>query len=582
MRMLYATLLVRRLIKMRYLNFIISNYRAITGPLTINVDKKSLIPIIGINESGKTTILQAIFAFDYYNDELNENGRHLKDTTNLYRTTSPAATIEACIESTRQDFIRAMVDSEEDKVETLAKYLRKHPRFPLPIRIVRNLKSLTYSLPQFPLIPPELADLTAKAIIRQLPYILYFDDFRDKVDEKFEIVDAKKSNPTGWLAILERLFDQSEKGLSLFTLPEMDDRQRKGALAKVERNLNDTLTREWQHFRLEDTDALKIAVGFLPETLPNNSKRYYLTLDIVETDALKDRRFFHISDRSKGFFWFFNFVMKLEFNPKLVSQDDRNTIYLLDEPGSYLHASAQTRLCGKLRNLSDRNRVIYCTHSHYLLDPEKIPLSSIFIADKDGSRNVSLIPIYEFQGNVTETRSAFQPVLDALKIRPFVLEGLLGPVVITEGMIDYYCLELFKGSNQLKLLLSVGADSIKYYISLMITWSVTFKALWDNDEEGRKRYAESERLFGDDFARNRFYLLHKSPRQKSRIIQNLIEGTDLRMFREMLGLPSNTSFDKTIILLYYSRQKSEIIARVSDSTRDNFIKLFDLLSFSTT
>jgi predicted ATP-dependent endonuclease of OLD family len=68
---------------MRYLTFTIKNYRAITGPLEIDVNKKTLIPIIGINESGKTTILQAIFSFDYYNDEFNQEGRHLKDTTNL-------------------------------------------------------------------------------------------------------------------------------------------------------------------------------------------------------------------------------------------------------------------------------------------------------------------------------------------------------------------------------------------------------------------------------------------------------------------------------------------------------------------
>ncbi len=71
---------------MRYKKFIIRNYRAITGPLVIDLDKKSLVPIIGINESGKTTILHAIYAFDCFNDKFNEGGRHLEDTVNLYRT----------------------------------------------------------------------------------------------------------------------------------------------------------------------------------------------------------------------------------------------------------------------------------------------------------------------------------------------------------------------------------------------------------------------------------------------------------------------------------------------------------------
>ena len=79
---------------MRYLRFTINNYRAIVGPLTIDVSKPKLMPIVGVNESGKTTVLHALFAFDHFNDEMNDDGRHLRDTANLYRTcllyTSPS------------------------------------------------------------------------------------------------------------------------------------------------------------------------------------------------------------------------------------------------------------------------------------------------------------------------------------------------------------------------------------------------------------------------------------------------------------------------------------------------------------
>lgn len=270
--------------------------------------------------------------------------------------------------------------------------------------------------------------------------------------------------------------------------------------------------------------------------------------------------------------------MKLEFNPKLVFQDDRNTIYLLDEPGSYLHASAQSKLCGKLKSLSEKNRVIYCTHSHYLLDPEKIPLGNIFVADKDGSGSIKLAAIYNHKGNIIERRSAFQPVLDALRIRPFVLDDLSGPVLITEGIFEYHCLELFKGSRAIKVLPSVGADSIKFYISLMITWSVPFKALWDNDETGRKYVLESHRLFGEEFSRGHMYLLPLVGQQKNRILQNLFGGSDLRMFRNELGIPENTAFEKTILSVFYSPQRTHLVSKVSRETIDNFNLVFELLS----
>ncbi len=51
---------------MEYGKFWIRNYRAITGPLEVDVARTPLVPIIGVNECGKTTILSAIFAFDCF------------------------------------------------------------------------------------------------------------------------------------------------------------------------------------------------------------------------------------------------------------------------------------------------------------------------------------------------------------------------------------------------------------------------------------------------------------------------------------------------------------------------------------
>jgi len=61
---------------MKYKQFIIKNYKAIENEMVIDINKYSLIPIIGINECGKTTILKAIFTFDHNNDEFNDNVNH--------------------------------------------------------------------------------------------------------------------------------------------------------------------------------------------------------------------------------------------------------------------------------------------------------------------------------------------------------------------------------------------------------------------------------------------------------------------------------------------------------------------------
>lgn len=412
-----------------------------------------------------------------------------------------------------------------------------------------------------------------------LPYILYFDDFRDKIAERIEIpADKDDESLSDWLAIIQQLFKQTDKSFSIFKLAQIEVRQRRTVLSKVQRHLNETLTKEWQSFRLDDRDALKISIEF--EQSGSSVLRNFLKLDVVETDGNGDEHFFFISDRSKGFYWFFNFVMKLEFNPKIVaSGSEVRSIYLLDEPGSYLHAFAQKKLCLKLRQISEKNSVIYCTHSHYLLDPDAIPISSIVIADKDSSGDITLTRMIEYRGAITDNRSALQPVLDALQIKPYSLDLIhTQTTVIVEGMYDYYLLEMLRGDRQIAILPSVGAGSIKFYISLMIAWQVKFRALWDNGPEGRKKFSDAEELFGSEISRRCLRLLPATSADGKRIMQNLIDGSDIVRLRDELQIAKESSFERVVLALFYSSRRNELVQQFSQETLANFDELFTSLS----
>ncbi len=462
---------------MKYQKFVIRNYRAIVGPMEIDVQKSKLMPIIGINESGKTTILHAVFAFDYFNDGLNDGGRHLRDVANLYRTSSGTPEIEAEIETSKGDLSDSLFECGQENPAKRTQFdaLGRKRILPTVISVIRDLNTKKYRIVPDMFGSAEMQDALARKIIIGMPYILYFDDFRDKVNEKIEIPPDPKENLTGWPAIIQQLFEQTDPTFSIFNLARLEERQRKTVLSKVERKLNATLTREWQTFKLDDREALKISIDFraeqsietavaapgpaptsqpgpvqagpqsptpqpAPAQAPITVTKNFIKLDVVETDSSGDEHFFFISDRSKGFYWFFNFVMKLEFNPKVVS--GAPAIYLLDEPGSYLHAFAQRKLCQKLRDLSEKSWVAYCTHSHYLLDPEVIPVNSITVAEKDRKGAISLVPLTSYRSPAADKRSALQPVLDALQIKPFALDvPLTRTTVITEGIYDYFALE---------------------------------------------------------------------------------------------------------------------------------------------
>lgn len=69
---------------MKYKSFTIHNYKAIKEDLTIDLTKDNMLALIGLNECGKSTILKAILAFDYYADEKYKGQNHLVDLPNYY------------------------------------------------------------------------------------------------------------------------------------------------------------------------------------------------------------------------------------------------------------------------------------------------------------------------------------------------------------------------------------------------------------------------------------------------------------------------------------------------------------------
>lgn len=290
---------------MEYLKFTIENYKGIEGPLDINLSKISLMPIIGVNECGKTTILQAVFSFDYFNDSFNKSIRHLEDVYNLYTTTPKIPKVSAEIKITIDEIKETLIDIKQEdpaRESNVRSYNCLLNKLSDTIIITRNLKDKTYDIGYDKFTKKDFNNILAKAIMKKLPYILFFDDFRDNIEEKIEI-KSSEDEIKGWLAIVERLFLAADQNFNILDLPNKEDRARKTILAKVNKLLNDTLTKEWQNFRLDDKDALKIKVDYDKESeVANNGQtieRHYIKFDVIEKDQDDNEYFFFVRDRSK-------------------------------------------------------------------------------------------------------------------------------------------------------------------------------------------------------------------------------------------------------------------------------------------
>lgn len=569
---------------MPYKSFTIENYRAIDSPIQINLREQSLIPLIGVNECGKTTILQAIFAFDFVNDK-DYGGRHLENTINLYHTTDrdPLVTAEIEIAYSRLTMYWDMVvnppvtterKSSATPTTTAIPSTQSDsstvPREEFPLRqknytgsisVTRNLNTKQYSIALFGNLTPDLQHKFATVLVGHSPYILYNDDFQDRPPSKVEIPSETPKQLSGWLAIYERLFTETDPSYSLFTTAQLDDTRRKGSiLSDVQNTLNNTLTKAWRAFLLDRAKQITVRLE-----LTNNE----LQIKIVENIGQRER-FFEVVDRSKGFLWFYNFVMKLEFNPK-ISENRRDTIYLLDEPGSYLHAAAQKKLCAKLKAISTKHgNVIFCTHSHHLLDPEQIPINSILIVGKSASKKISLTRLPQYSTS-REKVTALQPVFEALQISADEFKPDDLPVLALEGIYDRYAIKMFlPQANKLRILAGTSADSILKNIQTLNAFGRVYVAIWDNDSEGRKVKKRAESVFGSREA-VRFDVLPSRDGGKDRTMEQMFESSDLEMMRDGLALPADANYESIIGGLYYAGpRRPKLIDKLGPTTKRNF------------
>ncbi|MBX3619368.1 MAG: AAA family ATPase [Rhizobacter sp.] len=154
-------------------------------------------------------------------------------------------------------------------------------------------------------------------------------------------------------------------------------------------------------------------------------------------------------DRSAGFTWFFSFLVKFS----QVQKRQGNVIILLDEPGLNLHAKAQSDLLRYFKEkLEPKHQVIYTTHSPFM-----VPTDNILSV-----RTVEDVVVYR-QGEEPEVlgTKVGDDVLSTDRDTLFPLQGALGyelsqslfvgeHTLLVEGPSDVLYLQAF--SNALKAL----------------------------------------------------------------------------------------------------------------------------------
>lgn len=200
-----------------------------------------------------------------------------------------------------------------------------------------------------------------------LPKFLYFDDYK--------LLEGKINLPTlQQRDAAKQLTDADETAQGLLqlagtTLKElMSEEGYETAKAKLEAiglNITQKVFEFWK--QNQDLDVEFDLKSDSKDIAPYNSG---VNLYI----RIKNRRHgvtVPFDQRSKGFIWFFSFLVWFDAVQSRAATEDA-LVLLLDEPGLNLHALAQADFLAYIRELSGQHQIIYTTHSPFMVDSARL------------------------------------------------------------------------------------------------------------------------------------------------------------------------------------------------------------------
>ena len=614
--------------------FSIRNFKG-AASVDIDIARRSTSPVItliGLNESGKTTILEALSYFETGDNAVSDlfEGTHAKTAVqNLIPINQKAAfTGDISITATfkwEQGDKQAVADlarlsklevdldalGEEFDVKTVYAFEDSVPKAKPGIwgvniftRSSKRAKFLQYKRPSERNL--DFWFSVVNLLRSKIPRIAYFPTFL--VDMPKYIYVKEHDNETSinryYRMVLQDILYSIDKNLSLekHVIDRIEDfkakqnsptwislffgEPSKSHIDSVFQKIASAVTREvigsWSKVFQRPSGAKNVLVEWNVDTQKGDLP--YVSFFVSDGESR-----YSVSERSLGFRWFFSFLLFTAFK----RSSERYTLFLFDEPAANLHARAQAELLTNFSRIASAgNKIIYSTHSHHMINPAW--LSSAYIVenesiDYDSSETfeiggkptkINAIPYRAFVSQNEQRTSYFQPVIERLE---YVTPNIIGsqPFLILEGITDYYAFRYFMISggkcDGLSLMPGSGAGASGPLISYLMGRGESFFVLLDDDNAGRsaaKRYRD-DWFLGTDSVQT---LGELSSKFKNTKLENLIGDTTKEKIALSLGKMGAPS--KKEIGLYLA----EACAVASDEdkfcaqTRENFSTVMDLCS----
>ncbi len=294
-----------------------------------------------------------------------------------------------------------------------------------------------------------------KEIEPGIPHFLYFDDYKllpgkiNLANLQQRVNQAKSAN--------QPLDDEEKTILSLLRMADVNlsdftatsgYETIKAKLEGISNSITDKIFEYWKQNRELDVE-FDIRSDASDKPPYNNGDNLYI--------RIRNRRHrvtVPFSQRSRGFIWFFSFLVWFDSIREQLNTK-KNLILLLDEPGLNLHALAQADFLEYIDTLSQKYQVLYTTHSPFMVRNDRLDqVRTVEDKDREGTKLTSNI-----SSSNPKTIFPLQAALGySIAQNLFISKRNL----LVEGPADLVYLQFFSGYLE-----HVGRSSLRHDVTIV-------------------------------------------------------------------------------------------------------------------
>ncbi|GLC27305.1 AAA family ATPase [Roseisolibacter agri] len=506
----------------------VNQFKSIEKPLTVSIDPNVTV-FVGMNEAGKSAFLQALHKSDSVDDSdsfnpvadyprralttyLKEHGAgnvavateltytlsddEIAEINRTYGTSLPK-NAEFSVEHKYDNTIAIGLDVDEEPVvkrlvanASLSKDARDAAD---GAKDVRDLAERLSDIEGTDADDAFLAELQGrikaasdnwKSVVAnevwrnylkpRLPKFLYFDDYH-MLPGKVNLADlaarskAAKNDPSrlttahrGVLALL-RMAD-----IDLADLSNPDGYETiKAKLEGISNSITDQVFEYWKQNENLEVE-FDIRADAKEEPPFNDGPNLYIRIR-----NKRHRVTVPFDQRSKGFIWFFSFLVWFDSIQHQVANPDGTPpglILLLDEPGLSLHALAQADFLAYIEQLSANHQVLYTTHSPFMVESarfervrvveDRVAVGTVISENVSGSSPRTLFPLQAALG-YTIAQNLF------ISKRNLLVEGPADLIYLRFGSAKVENAGLEALRDDVTIVPTGGLDKVATFIALL-------------------------------------------------------------------------------------------------------------------